>query len=831
MDTTIEQQAAMDEALVTHAQRLRIGRSNFRCYRTSNLRNQLCNLYMISCAYVHSSRLSWSQRMDMLHICPRVHDQSFDEPPFEEEILAFIHFLGHSASIRMLTDVNINNLYQPWRSLAAIINKCLTGKSSGYDSLRLFQAQILDDHMFSTIKLVSRHQNTQQFGALLPIELTNEEIMNSNAYKEYYAIATGAAPPKLKASVRRTRSSSDTSITPPTAAVSPRLTASVKRKQTAKASKAKSLSALSEEELSWNSTDDEGADNEGKDGDDDEEDEVDNCKEGDGDDVDEDDDVEEGDDDDQEVVRDDDKDDEMDDEEEGADDEQKYDDEETRDEKSFDPIPQTLENSNDESNGDEDLGLNVGGEEGHVKEEEEYELYRDVNINKGRGLQTTQEVKDSHVNLTSVNPDGQQQSSSVSSQFVTSMLNLTLDVGIESIFETASQMDAHTLTSVAYLPMTAPTMTPSTIATITTTSHAPILLTTRMNEAIKVAVQIQSDSLRDEAQRENDEFLKTVDENMQRIINEQVKEQVKVQVSKILSRIEQTMNEQLEAEVLTRLSHSSKTSYAVAADLSEMELNKILIEKMEGNKSIQRSDEQRNLYKAFVEAYASDKIILDTYRETVTLKRRRDDDADKEEEPSAGPDQGSKRRIEGKDPESASAPLETATRSTGRSTQRSQSRQASASESAFVEEPMQTTCQMEDLSHPEFDTGAEDQPIVQSSQHPEWFSQQHKPPSLDRDWNKTMSATHESIQPWISEPAKRSDSRSSFNELMDTPLDFSNFLINRLKVDTLTLKLLAGPTYELIKGSCKSLVELEYHLKEVFKTTTDQLDWVNPEGQ
>nr|GFB37474.1 hypothetical protein [Tanacetum cinerariifolium] len=28
-----------------------------------------------------------------------------------------------------------------------------------------------------------------------------------------------------------------------------------------------------------------------------------------------------------------------------------------------------------------------------------------------------------------------------------------------------------------------------------------------------------------------------------------------------------------------------------------------------------------------------------------------------------------------------------------------------------------------------------------------------------------------------------------------------------------------------------SLTELEYHLEEVYKVTTDQLDWVNPEGQ
>nr|GFC45031.1 hypothetical protein [Tanacetum cinerariifolium] len=131
----------------------------------------------------------------------------------------------------------------------------------------------------------------------------------------------------------------------------------------------------------------------------------------------------------------------------------------------------------------------------------------------------------------------------------------------------------------------------------------------------------------------------------------------------------------------------------------------------------------------------------------------------------------------------------------------------------------------------EFETGADYQPIVQSSQHPEWFSQPQKPPTPDRDWNKTLPAVNRSIQPWISELAKQADTRSSFNELLDTPLDFSNFIMNWLRVDTLTHELLAGPTFELMKGSCKSLKELEYHLEEVYKATIDQLDWLNPEGQ
>nr|GFB73116.1 hypothetical protein [Tanacetum cinerariifolium] len=111
---------------------------------------------------------------------------------------------------------------------------------------------------------------------------------------------------------------------------------------------------------------------------------------------------------------------------------------------------------------------------------------------------------------------------------------------------------------------------------------------------------------------------------------------------------------------------------------------------------------------------------------------------------------------------------------------------------------MHTTKDLEEPAHQEFDSGVTDDQLVEkASQHPDW----------------------------------KDESRTSFNELMDTPLDFLAFVMNRLKVETLTLELLAGPTYELMKGSCKSLVELEFFLKEVYKETTDQLDWNNPEGQ
>nr|GFB82205.1 hypothetical protein [Tanacetum cinerariifolium] len=365
---------------------------------------------------------------------------------------------------------------------ALVINKCLTGKISGIDNFRLSQAQILwglyhrsnidyayliwedfvyqvehknqkrsnemyyprfteviidyfmtrkpsiprrnrinwhyvrDDVLFSTIKVVSRHQTTQEYGAILPIELTTDDIRNSKAYKEYYACATGEAVPKPKASARKKKGGSASSTPPPTpiatptpttkVVVAPRLSTAAKGKQPARATtpteptdvertEAEQLKIVlkrsrqethisqqcgfgtdegngsrlgvpdvpsddSEEELSWNSSNDEDVDEQTK-------------------------------------------------------------------------------GSEDEGNDEEDQDLRLS-EEARIQEEEEAE----------------------NCIVTSI--------SSVSS-FVTSMLNPISDAGVESIFTTASS-------PIISLQTPTPIMTPSTIATITTSNDAPIPPTT-----------------------------------------------------------------------------------------------------------------------------------------------------------------------------------------------------------------------------------------------------------------------------------------------------------------------------------------------------------------
>ncbi|GJV16664.1 hypothetical protein Tco_1361987 [Tanacetum coccineum] len=352
-------------------------------------------------------------------------------------------------------------------------------------------------------------------------------------------------------------------------------------------------------------------------------------------------------------------------------------------------------------------------------------------------------------------------------------------------------------------------------------------LANKMQEAVDVAVQLKYDRIREESTTANQQFLDSIDEGMKKII----KEQVKKEVSKITPKIEKLVTDQLESEVLVRSSKEANTSHAVAANLSELELKKILIDKMEANNSINRSDIQRQLYKALVDAYEADKILLDTYGDTVTIKRPRDG-ADDDQEPSAGTDRGSKRRRSGKEPASTSAPSETTTTTAGKTTTTgSKTHKKSASQSAPVEEAMQTTDVFEAPAHQEFETGVHDEQAEEEVQHlPDWFQQPTRLPSPDHAWNKSVPAVHESVQPWLSNLAQQ-DPRESFDELTDSTFDFSAFVMNRLNVQTLTPELLAGPTFELMKGTCKSLTELEYFCEEVYKATTEKLDWINPEGR
>nr|GFC64281.1 hypothetical protein [Tanacetum cinerariifolium] len=207
--------------------------------------------------------------------------------------------------------------------------------------------------------------------------------------------------------------------------------------------------------------------------------------------------------------------------------------EETREkeEESFDPIPRTPEDSEDDNNGEEDQVAPLPSPTSTMTPS----IMTTTTIASQPPIPSTPIPSEVHQNLPT----------------------------FESVFRFEDRVKS---LEVNFLEFMRKNQSPEAISNIMGIVHQ--YMHQEMTKAVREAVQIQTDRLQDSLQRENDEFLITIDDNMKKIIKEQVKSQVK-------------------AQVITRSSHSSRTSYDMAADLSEMELKKIHIDKMEGNKSIQ----------------------------------------------------------------------------------------------------------------------------------------------------------------------------------------------------------------------------------------------------
>ncbi|GJS15216.1 hypothetical protein Tco_0409688 [Tanacetum coccineum] len=91
MSITKEQQQALDDALVLQEQRLRIGNCN---YRLSTIFKPKEPTFQVALDVL-------SLTLDMLQICPNLPGQKFVDPPFEEEILAFMRELGYPGNIKL----------------------------------------------------------------------------------------------------------------------------------------------------------------------------------------------------------------------------------------------------------------------------------------------------------------------------------------------------------------------------------------------------------------------------------------------------------------------------------------------------------------------------------------------------------------------------------------------------------------------------------------------------------------------------------------------------------------------------------------------------------
>ncbi|GKA66605.1 hypothetical protein Tco_0766413 [Tanacetum coccineum] len=66
----------------------------------------------------------------ILDICPRVEGVDFTNVPDDDTALTFLIDLGYNGLLYKHTNMFVDHMHQPWRTLTAIINKCLSGNTT-----------------------------------------------------------------------------------------------------------------------------------------------------------------------------------------------------------------------------------------------------------------------------------------------------------------------------------------------------------------------------------------------------------------------------------------------------------------------------------------------------------------------------------------------------------------------------------------------------------------------------------------------------------------------------------------------------------------------------
>ncbi|GJW66252.1 hypothetical protein Tco_0120676 [Tanacetum coccineum] len=526
-------------------------------------------------------------------------------------------------------DKKTNKMSYP-RFTKVIINHFMSNDQSISRRNKMFWHTARYDTMFTSMRCISRHEDTHVYGILLLKHLTNQAMLESKAYQTYYAFASGEKDTKPK--YIRKKADSDTSP-------------KKKPVQDTKAEQLKLATKRSKKDFYMSHAS--GSDSEDEDDTDDDGDNDDN------------------------------------EEEENIDDEE------------------TMYNDEDD--------------------EVTKELYEDVNVNLGN-LEISEKL---HRQLIM--------------RFALYMRNLRYHAKkfIETIGFTTTILPPPPFFNPLEQEAT-PTPTPTTSETTTSLPALPdFTYVFKFNERV---FNLEKDVSKIKQVDQYAQALSSIPAIFDRYMDNKLEEAINNAILAIIGlrkrAQDKNVTESVEAAVLTRYSSQPTSTYEAATSLSEFELTKILIDKMEKNKGVE----------------------MKTKIETPLLDQ-------------------TERRKEGNQVKMLSLP-------------------------EIQEEP----------SHTVEDSG------MQQDQEFVTCDNDEQP-----DDNEVTKAD--------CQVAYAEELPTSFDEFNDTSFDFSAFVVNRLKIPNLTQEILVGLAFNQLKGTCMSNTELEYHLEECSKATTERLDWHNLENK
>ncbi|GJX88170.1 hypothetical protein Tco_0340184 [Tanacetum coccineum] len=252
-----------------------------------------------------------------------------------------------------------------------------------------------------------------------------------------------------------------------------------------------------------------------------------------------------------------------------------------------------------------------------------------------------------------------------------------------------------------------------------------------------------------------EEFINFLSESLTTRIKEQVKDHLPQILPKEVSNfappvIKKLIKESRDEVTLANVSSQPQSTYEAASTLIEFELQKILLDKMEKSESYLTASEHRDCYDGLKKSYVLDKDFFFSY-DVYSLKRSRKD-KDKDEDPSVGSDRG---------------------------------------KSIQSEEPVFEVADSDLPQDQEGNLGDnEDELRNETASRRDWFKKPTPPQeAIDPDWNIGKTTQEGPTQNWLMTLAASTSTNKSlkdFDELMSTPIDFSGYILNRLKIENLT---------------------------------------------
>ncbi|GKB51105.1 hypothetical protein Tco_0901858 [Tanacetum coccineum] len=204
------QQATLDNALVLSEKRLKIERYNARIAFSKPQKEET---YQVTLEALRLS-LFYLAFVITAEICPKILNKDFIAPPLEEDLVTFIQELSYYGRCNMLFAIDTDQMHQPWRAFATIINRCYNKKNVDYVALLwedfMYQAdnryiglarkehmpyprftKVIINHFISKDKTISMRNRINLYTICDALLL---DIKDSSAYNTYYDFAT--VPPR-----------------------------------------------------------------------------------------------------------------------------------------------------------------------------------------------------------------------------------------------------------------------------------------------------------------------------------------------------------------------------------------------------------------------------------------------------------------------------------------------------------------------------------------------------------------------------------------------------------------------------------------------------------